>query len=60
MKNKRYLESRYALGLLYMEVNNNEGAVIELSKFKKENFNSKYFDFEIDTDKLLFQKQHSK
>lgn len=60
MKNKKYLESRYALGLLYMEVNNNDGAVIELSKFKKDGFKSEYFDFEIDTNKLLFKKQHKK
>ena len=60
MKNKKYLESRYALGLLYMEINNNDGAVIELSQFKKSDFQSEYFDFTIDTNKLLFKKQHAK
>ena len=58
MKNKKFLESRYALGLLYLEVKNNHGATIQLLKVDKENFHSEYFDFEIDEDKLLFEKQH--
>ena len=58
MKNKKFLESRYALGLLYLEIQNNHGATIQLLKIDKENFNSEYFDFEIDTDKILFKKQH--
>jgi len=58
MKNKKFLESRYALGLLYLEVENNQGAIIQLLKVEQENFHSEYFDFDIDTDKLLFKKQH--
>jgi len=58
MKDKKFLESRYALGLLYLEVQNNQGAVIQLSKVDKKGFDSEFFDFEIDTKKLLFHKQH--
>jgi hypothetical protein len=57
MKDTNFLESRYALGLLYMEVQNNEGANIQLSKIGDNGFVSEYFDFEIDVDKLLFEKQ---
>ena len=60
MKDKKFLESRYALGLLYLEIQNNQGAVIQLSKIDRDGFDSEYFDFEIDTDKLLFKKQHKK
>jgi len=58
MKNKKFLESRYALGLLYLEVRNNYGAIIQLLKIDKPKFHSEYFDFEIDENKLLFKKQH--
>ncbi len=58
MKNGNFYESRYALALLYMEINNNNGAVIQLSRIQNDKFQSQYFEFEIDTDKLLFQKQH--
>jgi len=58
MKNKTFNESRYALALLYMEINNNNGAVIQLSRIKKDGFHSQYFDFNIDTEKLLFYKEH--
>ena len=57
-KNRTFYESRYALGLLYMEVQNNEGAAIEFSKIASNNFRSRFFDFQIDTQKLLFEKQH--
>ncbi len=60
MKNKNFSESRYALGLLYLEVQNNQGATIQLSKIQDDSFSSEYFDFDIDLDKLLFQKQHQK
>ena len=52
MKDKKFLESRYALGLLYLEAKNNKGATIQLSKITKNGFISRYFDFEIDTNKL--------
>lgn len=56
MKDGNFLESRYALGLLYMEIKNNKGAVIQLSKINKNNFDSEYFNFSIDTDLLMFEK----
>lgn len=59
MKDNNFLESRYALGLLYLESKNNEGAVIQLSRVYKNNFNSEYFDFNIDEDKLMLQKSLS-
>ena len=58
MKDKNFFDSRYALALLYLEIQNNEGATIQLSNIDKSNFRSKYFDFEIDTKKLLYKKQH--
>jgi tetratricopeptide (TPR) repeat protein len=59
MKNPTFLESRYALGLLYLEIMNNKGAIIQLSKINKNNFRSEYFNFDIDLDKLLFQKNQT-
>ena len=58
MKNGNFYESRYALALLYMEINNNNGAVIQLSRIQADGFASQYFEFQIDTQKLLFEKQH--
>ena len=60
MKDTNFLESRYALGLLYLEVKNNDGAVIQLSRVGNNGFSAAYFNFEIDTDKLLFDKQNPK
>lgn len=59
MKNPDFLESRYALGLLYLEAKNNKGAVIQLSRVTKNNFNSEYFNFVIDADKLMFEKSQA-
>jgi tetratricopeptide (TPR) repeat protein len=58
MKDGSFYESRYALALLYMEINNNDGAVIQLSRIQEDGFESQYFEFDIDTQKLLFFKQH--
>jgi hypothetical protein len=58
MKEGSFYESRYALALLYMEINNNDGAVIQLSRIQEDGFESQYFEFDIDTQKLLFFKQH--
>ena len=58
IKNPHFYESRYALALLYMEINNNDGAVIQLQKIKKDGFESNYFEFNINSQKLLFEKQH--
>lgn len=55
MKEASFLESRYALGLLYLEAKNNRAAVAQFAKMNK-NFLSQYFDFSIDTQKLLFEK----
>jgi len=59
MKNLSFLESRYALGLLYLEIKNNKGAVIQFSRIDKNNFSSEYFNFNIDVDKLMFEKSQS-
>ncbi len=41
------LEARYALGLLYHEIKNFKGAIIQYSKIEDKNFKSEYFDFDI-------------
>lgn len=53
MKDKSFTESRYALGLLYLEIQNNDGAVVQLSNVASNGFISEYFSFDIDTNKLL-------
>jgi len=58
MKNKSFYESRFALALLYMEINNFEGATIQFERIEEDGFISNYFEFEIDTQKMLFKKQH--
>ena len=58
MKDSSFVESRYALGLLYLEIKNNKGAVNQFSKIDKNNFNSEYFNFDIDLDKLMFKKEN--
>jgi thioredoxin-like negative regulator of GroEL len=52
LKNPRFLESRYALGLLYLEVKNNYGASIQFQHIGNNGFVSEYFNFGIDTKKL--------
>ncbi len=58
LKDKRFLEGRYALGLLYLEVGNPRGAQIEFANMRTNNFHSSYFNFDIDLEKLTFKKQH--
>lgn len=58
LKNKEFMESRYALGLLYLQLQNNEGAAIQFSKVGDAGFVSEFFNFDVDLSKLLFQKQH--
>jgi len=58
LKNGNFYESRYALALLYLEIKNNEGAVIQLSRIDKDGFQSQFFDFIIDTEQLLFKKNN--
>ena len=60
LKDTNFLESRYALGLLYMQVKNNKGAIVQFARVGDNNFISKYFNFDIDLDKLLFEKQLKK
>lgn len=52
LKNPNFNESRYALGILYLQSQNNPGAVVQFSKMGNTGFISRYFDFSIDTDKL--------
>ncbi len=59
MKDKTLVESRYALGLLYLEVQNNEGATIQLANVTSNSFVSDYFNFNINLNKLLMQKELS-
>ena len=58
LKDKKFHEARYALGLLYFEVNNARGANIEFANLHSNNFHSKYFNFDIDLDKLTFRQMH--
>ena len=60
MKDSDFHGSRYALGLLYLEIKNNEGAAIQFAYIDDDGFSSDYFDFEIDLDELLYKKQHPK
>jgi len=57
LKNPNNIESRYALGLLYMESKDNQGAGIQFQHIGNSGFISQYFDFSIDTKKLLFEKR---
>ena len=60
LKNRSFDESRYALGLLYLETGNNDGATIQLKMVGDDGFRSRYFTFDIDTDKLYLQKTLAK
>jgi len=60
MKNENFFEARYALALLYMEITNNDGASIQLQQINNNAFESQYFEFNIDTDKILYMKEHPK
>jgi predicted Zn-dependent protease len=58
LKDSNFIESRYALGLLYLQARNNQGAAIQFQHIGNSGFVSEYFNFMIDTDILLFEKQH--
>ena len=47
LTNPKNFESRYALGLLYQEIGNWEGATIQYSKIGNSDFTSKYFSFKV-------------
>lgn len=59
LKNPKYEEVRYALGLLYLQSKNNKGASTQFSRITNTGFQSQYFNFSIDTNKLLFEKQQA-
>ena len=46
-KNPKHSESRYALGLLYLQTQNNDGAVVSLKHIDQANFQSQYFNFRV-------------
>jgi len=60
MKDTNMRESRYALGLLYLEIENNEGAEIQFKRVGNSGFIPDFFDFEIDSNKLLVNRQYAK
>lgn len=58
LKDPSFIESRNALGLLYLQAKNNQGAAIQFKHIGNKGFISEYFDFKIDTNRLLFEKQY--
>ncbi|MDD5052808.1 MAG: tetratricopeptide repeat protein [Sulfuricurvum sp.] len=52
IKNPNFVESRYALGLLYLQIQNNPGSYPQFNLVGNKGFISHFFDFDIDTDKL--------
>jgi len=46
-KNPNNKESRYALGLLYLQTQNNQGAVVAFRNISEADFQSQFFDFKI-------------
>ena len=58
LKNPQNAESRYALGLLYLEQKNNNGAAIQFGRINQVGFQSQYFNFDINTNALFFEKEH--
>jgi Flp pilus assembly protein TadD len=57
LKDPQHSESRYALGLLYLRVKNNQGAGLQFQHIGNSGFTSDYFNFGIDTEQLLFEKR---
>ncbi|TLD95468.1 tetratricopeptide repeat protein [Helicobacter jaachi] len=55
MESATNFEARYALGLLYQEGKNMKAAVQHYDKISHTDFESEFFDFEIDTSNLLAQ-----
>jgi Tfp pilus assembly protein PilF len=52
LTNKSNLESRFALGILYHEAKNIEGAAIQYAKIGDGGFHSRYFSFNLDKSHL--------
>ncbi len=59
LKDPNNMESRYGLGLLYLQSKNNQGAGIQFQNIGNSGFISQYFDFQIDTKKLLEEKRRT-
>lgn len=55
MESGANFEARYALGLLYQAMGNLQLAALQFAKITNTGFRSEFFDFEIDTKKLLNQ-----
>ncbi|RDU62873.1 tetratricopeptide repeat protein [Helicobacter sp. MIT 14-3879] len=53
MNSNTNLEARYALGLLHQTIGNLNLASLQFHQIHKEGFKSDFFDFEIDTSKIL-------
>lgn len=53
MESATNLEARYALGLLYQEAKNIKAAIQHYEKLASRNFESEFFDFEIDTSEII-------
>ncbi len=59
LKDKQFYETRFVLALLYYETKNLQGGNISLEYINSNNFISKFFTFDIDTDKLYqMYKEH--
>ena len=53
LRNKMNLETRYALGLLYLEAKNFRAASIQFKKFPNEQFYSDFFDFNVKIPEVI-------
>ncbi len=58
LKNPDYPETRYALALLYLQIQNNPASVTQLGRLGNNGFASRYFDFAVDTEKLASEPQN--
>ena len=53
LRNKMNLETRYALGLLYLEAKNFRAASIQFKKFPNDQFYSDFFDFNVKIPEVI-------
>lgn len=56
LKDPHFLETRYALGLLYLEVKNNDGASIQFARIGDGGFSSEFFNFDVNLEALYVAK----
>lgn len=59
LKTPNDIDSKYALGLLYLEAKNNHGAIAQLSKITVNHFDSDYFTFDIDVKDILDERENT-